>query len=242
MADLANDPRIDPRIKAVLSAIPPMQAAVDVESRDVLLARGSTPEAIAQRAMLTQIFEAADNEEIAPSKGLSVTEHTVTSQPDGNTINVRVIRPDGADGVPGVYYIHGGGMQIMSCYDGNYRAWGRIIAANGVAVAMVDFRNAIAPSSVEEVAPFPAGLDDCVSGLKWFVEQAPTFGVDPNRIIVAGESGGGNLTPAPRPQLNQGGDIGLIRGLFALCSFIPRRRPPPPHPPSTQKNAGPLPL
>ena len=67
---------------------------------------------------------------------------------------------------PRVYYIHGGGMQSMSCYDGNYRAWGRIIAAQGVAVAMVDFRNALTPSSVDEVAPFPAGLNDCVSGLQ----------------------------------------------------------------------------
>src|SRR3954463_12915237 len=165
MADIANDPRIDPRIKAVLGAFPPSEPSRDVESRDVLLSAAGTPEAIAQRAMLTQILDSADNEDTAPSKGLNVTEHTVVSQPDGNTINVRVIRPDGASGVPGVYYIHGGGMQIMSCYDGNYRAWGRIIAANGVAVAMVDFRNAIAPSSVEEVAPFPAGLNDCVSGL-----------------------------------------------------------------------------
>src|SRR3954467_5255184 len=172
MADIANDPRIDPRIKAVLSAIPSMEAVTDVESRDVLLARASTPEAIAQRAMLTQIFDAADNEDIAPSKGLSVTEHTVVSQPDGNTINVRVIRPDGASDAPGVYYIHGGGMQMMSCYDGNYRAWGRVIAANGVAVALGVFRNGLTPCWVEEVAPFPAGLNDCVSGLKWFVEQA----------------------------------------------------------------------
>ena len=236
MADLANDRRIDPRIKAVMGAIPAMEPVGDVESREVLLARASTPEAIAQRAMITQIFEAADNEDLAPSKGLSVTEHAVESQPDGNTINVRVIRPDKAAGVPGVYYIHGGGMQMMSCYDGNYRAWGRIIAAQGVAVAMVDFRNALSPSSVEEVAPFPAGLNDCVSGLKWFVEHAAEFGVDPNRIIVAGESGGGNLTLATGLKLNQDGDIGLIRGLYALCPYIAGRWPLPQHPSSTENN------
>src|SRR3954471_2402514 len=236
MADIANDRRIDPRIKAVLSAIPAMQAAADVESRDVLLARASTPEAIAQRAMLTQIFDAADNEDIAPSKGLSVTEHAVVSQPDGNTINVRVIRPDGADGVPGVYYIHGGGMQMMSCYDGNYRAWGRIIAAQGVAVVMVDFRNALTPSSVEEVAPFPAGLNDCVSGLRWLVEHADELHIDRDRIVVAGESGGGNLTLATGLKLLQDGDIGLIKGLYALCPYIAGRWPLPENPSSTENN------
>ena len=63
-------------------------------------------------------------------------------------------------------------MASMSCYDGMYRGWGKIIAANGVAVVMVDFRNSVAPSSVPEVAPFPAGLNDCVSGLKWVVANA----------------------------------------------------------------------
>ena len=236
MPDIANDPRIDPRIKTVLAAFPVMTPQPDATSREELLAAASTPEAVAQRQMMTQVLDGADSEEIAPSKGLSVTEHTVTSQPDGNTINVRVIRPDGADGVPGVYYIHGGGMQALSCFDGNYRAWGRIIANQGVAVAMVDFRNALSPSSVEEVAPLPAGLNDCVSGVKWFVEHAADFGVDPARIIVAGESGGGNLTLATGLKLKQDGDIGLIKGLYALCPYIAGRWPLPEHPSSTENN------
>ena len=51
------------------------------------------------------------------------------------------------DQPPCVYYIHGGGMMSMSCFFGMYRAWGRIIAAQGIAVAMVDFRNCLTPSS-----------------------------------------------------------------------------------------------
>ena len=66
--------------------------------------------------------------------------------------------------VPCVYYIHGGGMAQMSCYDPNYKAWGRIIAhGNGVAVTMVDFRNrSVVASSAPEVEPYPAGLNDCL--------------------------------------------------------------------------------
>jgi len=232
---LTEDPRIDPRIKNVMGVLD-MPSLADAASRDQLLAEANTEEAFAQREMVTAFFAMCDTEEVAPSKGLSVTEHSVVSQPDGNTINIRFIRPDGDDALPCVYYIHGGGMAALSCYDGNYRAWGRIIAAQGVAVAMVDFRNALSPSSVEEVAPFPAGLNDCVSGLKWFVEQAPTFGVDPNRIIVAGESGGGNLTLATGLKLNQDGDVGLIRGLYALCPYIAGRWPLPQHPSSTENN------
>ena len=48
----------------------------------------------------------------------------------------------------------------------------------------------------DEVAPFPAGLNDCVSGLRWVIDNAASLGIDPGRVIVAGESGGGNLTLA----------------------------------------------
>ncbi len=236
MIDVSNDPRIDPRIKTVLGALGTPGGGGDAESREQLLAEASTDEAIAERAMITTLLGAADNEDIAPSKGLNVTEHAVVSQPDGNTINVRLIRPDRPGLLPAVYYIHGGGMQTMSCYDGNYRAWGRIIAAQGVAVAMVDFRNALTPSSVEEVAPFPAGLNDCVSGLRWLVANASDLGIDPARVVIAGESGGGNLTLATGLKLKQDGDIGLVKGLYALCPYIAGRWPLPQHPSSTENN------
>jgi acetyl esterase/lipase len=236
MIDVSNDPRIDPRIKTVLAALGTPGGGGDAESREQLLAEASSDEAIAQRAMIATLLDAADNEDVAPSKGLNVTEHSFVSQPDGNTINLRLIRPDGQAVLPAVYYIHGGGMQTMSCYDGNYRAWGRIIAAQGVAVAMVDFRNALTPSSVEEVAPFPAGLNDCVSGLRWLIANASDLGVDPARVVIAGESGGGNLTLATGLKLKQDGDIGLIKGLYALCPYIAGRWPLPQHPSSTENN------
>ena len=236
MTDVSNDPRIDPRLKVMILGIPTPEAVVDAESRDQLLIEANTEAAIAQREMIAALLGAADNEEIAPSKGLNITEHSVVSQPDGNTINVRLIRPDGKGSLPAVYYIHGGGMQSMSCYDGNYRAWGRIIAAQGVAVAMVDFRNALTPSSVEEVAPFPAGLNDCVSGLRWLIAKASDLGIDPARVIVAGESGGGNLTLATGLKLKQDGDIGLIKGLYALCPYIAGSWPQPQYPSSTENN------
>ena len=236
MIDVSHDPRIDPRIKAVLSGLGTPGGGGDVENREQLLAEASTEAAIAQREMITALLGAADNEDIAPSKGLNITEHSVVSQPDGNTINVRLIRPDGKGSLPAVYYIHGGGMQSMSCYDGNYRAWGRIIAAQGVAVAMVDFRNALTPSSVEEVAPFPAGLNDCVSGLHWLIANASELGIDADRVVIAGESGGGNLTLATGLKLKQDGDIGLVKGLYALCPYIAGRWPLARHPSSTENN------
>jgi acetyl esterase/lipase len=233
---IAQDPRIDPRIKAFLGGVDLGTALPDAENRDQLLKEAETPEAIAGQEAFSALLELADTEEIAPSAGLAVTEHAVVSDPDGNTINIRFIRPDRSDVLPCVYYIHGGGMQVMSCYDGNYRAWGRILAARGLAVAMVDFRNALVPSSVAEVAPFPAGLNDCVSGLKWVAAHHRELAIDPARIVVAGESGGGNLTLATGMRLKRDGDLGIIAGLYALCPYIAGMWPLPENPSSIENN------
>ena len=42
--------------------------------------------------------------------------------------------------------------------------------------------------------PFPAGLEDCSSGIKWVHEKRDELGV--SKIVVSGESGGGNLSIA----------------------------------------------
>jgi acetyl esterase len=234
---ITEDPRIDPRIKTIFGNLPEGAGALgSAESRQELLAEANSDQARTMRTMMTTFMDMCDTEEIAPSVGLELTEHVVASEPDGNKINIRFIRPPGQDPLPAVYYIHGGGMVSMSCYDGNYRAWGKIIAAQGVAVAMVDFRNALSPSSVDEVAPYPAGLNDCVSGLKWFAANAAELGVDPARIVVAGESGGGNLTLATGLRLKQEGALGLIRGLYALCPYIAGSWPNPDSPSSVENN------
>ena len=232
---LAEDPRIDPRIKVIFGSVE-LPALPSVASREELLEQENSDAARAGAAQFKAFLEAMGPEEVAPSKGLSIRTERFTSSPDGNTVNIQFIRPDNDHVLPCVYYIHGGGMQFLSCYDGNYRAWGRMIAAQGVAVAMIDFRNALHPSSVPEVEPFPAGLNDCVSGLKWVCANAASLGIDAGRIIIAGESGGGNLTLATGMKLKQDGDIGLIKGLYALCPFIAGEWPLPQNPSSVEND------
>ena len=172
MSKLSDDPRIDPRIKAVMGMLPPPQPQPDVADRAEVLAEASTPEAVAMLAMMEAGLEMLDNEDVAPSAGLEISTLEFTSEPDGNTVKILFIRPESETPLPLVYYIHGGGMQTMSAFNGLYRSWGRIIAQQGVAVAMVDFRNCLTPSSAPEVEPFPAGLNDCVAGLKYMVGSA----------------------------------------------------------------------
>ena len=134
MTEIADDPRLDPRLKNMLSAFPGFEQPGGFLTRDELVAAMNTPEVLAMREMMSGFLDIVDNEEVAPSAGLSISTRTFTSSPDGNEIKLQFIRPEGDEVLPCVYYIHGGGMQTMSCFDGNYKAWGRIIAAKGVAV------------------------------------------------------------------------------------------------------------
>src|SRR5580693_9296341 len=97
--DIAADTRLDPRIRRLLEFIP-SEVPRDVASRDELLAEASTPEAAAMREGMQQFFELCDTEEVAPSAGLTTTTQEFTSQPDGNTIKLQVIRPETDEPLP----------------------------------------------------------------------------------------------------------------------------------------------
>jgi acetyl esterase/lipase len=222
--DIEHDPRLDPRVKRALRKVP-VRRLGDVDSRETLVAISNSESALAAAAKLEQAYSRFDTAEVAPFEGLRIETRELTSAPDGNTIKVQFIRPDTDEVLPGVVYLHGGGMQTGSCFDALYRMWGRVLAHQGLAVVMVDFRNCLVPSSAPEIAPFPAGLNDCVSGVRWTAGNAAELGIDPGRIIVAGESGGGNLTLATGMKLLRDGDMHLVRGLYALCPYIAGRWP-----------------
>ncbi|WP_411818626.1 alpha/beta hydrolase [Hyphococcus sp. DH-69] len=230
------DPRIDPRIKSALGERLRATPGTDVLSREDLLAEQES-EAAAERAEALKASRAQMNtEEVAPSAGLSQRVLTFKSDPDGNSVKISFIRPDNADRLACVYYIHGGGMMTGSCFDGNYQAWARIIAAQGVAVAMVDFRNSLRASSSPEVAPFPAGLNDCVSGLKWLCANAAQLNIDEDAVVIAGDSGGANLALATGLSLKREKKLDLIKGLYAMCPYIAGKYPDPKYPSTIENN------
>jgi acetyl esterase/lipase len=235
---IKNDPRIDKRIRAVFGEVDfNSVTTTNATTREEILAEQETEEAIQGKAVMEMINNSPHYKEVVTDEGLATHTKEFTSSPDGNNIKIQYIRPDTDEKLPCVYYIHGGGMMVSSCFDELYAAWGRCMARQGVAVAMVDFRNAMWASSAPEIAPFPAGLNDCVSGLKWIHANAEELNIDNDQIIIAGESGGGNLTIATGLKLKQDGDIGLIKGLYALCPYIAGHWPLPENP-SSEENEG----
>ena len=166
--------------------------------------------------------------------------------PDENAVRFVFHRPSAVSKsttLPCVVYLHGGGMVAQSCFYAHYRAWARLLARQGLAVLLVDFRNALipgivgSPDSSGQVAPYPAGLNDCVSSVRWLHANAARLIVDPARIVVAGESGGGNLAIATALRLKRDGEGALLSGVYAMCPYLLGSWPDAKYP-STAENQG----
>jgi acetyl esterase len=96
-----------------------------------------------------------------------------------------------------VVYFHGGGWCIGSI-DIMDNVAREIAHATGAVVVSVGYR--LAPEH-----PFPAGLDDCEAVTRWAVANAARFGVHPAKVVVSGESAGGNLATAVTLRLRDAG-------------------------------------
>lgn len=140
-----------------------------------------TPGGLAQaRATTETMFRrwASDEDpETATAPGMS-----------GIMVPLRIYRPKGDGRRPGVFFIHGGGFVLGSAAMRDGLNWELAAEIDSVVVA-VDYR--LAPETV-----FPGPLEDCYAGLRWMFIQAEALGIDPSRIVILGESGGGGLGAA----------------------------------------------
>lgn len=105
--------------------------------------------------------------------------------PGGAQLPVRVYTPKAEGKLPVVVYYHGGGFVIATndVYDATPRA-----LANGAQAIVVAVEYRKGPEH-----KFPTAHDDAFAAYRWVTKNAASFGGDPQRVAVAGESAGGNL-------------------------------------------------
>lgn len=145
----------------------------------------STPESAAElRGTLDGILPEAPLPE-----GVTTEDRTVPGPAGAPEIMVRLYRPASLpDSAPALYWIHGGGM-VLGSVAMNDPYCAEIAAELNVLVASVEYR--LAPEH-----PFPAPIEDCYAGLRWFASAADELGVDRSRIAIGGGSAGGGLAAA----------------------------------------------
>jgi acetyl esterase len=121
----------------------------------------------------------------AEVESVGAVEDRAIPGPDGE-VPVRIYWPATDGPHPGIVYFHGGGFVIcdLDSHDGACR---RLVNAIDAVVVSVDYR--LAPEH-----RWPAAAHDAVAATQWVADHAAELGVDPDRLAVAGDSAGGNLT------------------------------------------------
>ena len=151
-------------------------------------------------------------------EGAATTTTTITSD-DGNDITLYISRPrKSGSGLPGVVHLHGGGMAICTAADRLYMHIREYLAATGLVVVGVEFRNSAGKLGAH---PYPAGLNDCAAATRWVAANRNSLGI--THLIVSGESGGGNLTLTVGHKAKRDGWLDEIAGLYAMCPYISNR-------------------
>ncbi|TDU31822.1 acetyl esterase [Panacagrimonas perspica] len=100
-------------------------------------------------------------------------------------VKVRIYTPQGEGPFPVLVFFHGGGF-VIGDLDSHDNVCRELASGAGVIVVSVDYR--LAPEH-----RFPAGIDDAVAMTRWACASAATFGGDPARVAVGGDSAGGNF-------------------------------------------------
>lgn len=121
-------------------------------------------------------------------KEIKVTRKNITSY-DGGSFEILIYEPHSVKEIsPCLIYYHGGGF-IFGAGEYNYRIAREYCIRLGVKMIFVNYR--LAPKH-----PHPTPVEDCYSALRFAFENADEYGFDRQKIGVAGESAGGNLSGA----------------------------------------------
>jgi acetyl esterase len=159
------DPQIATLLEALDGGFPPVHTMTGAQARATIRSRFAPP---------------ADAEPVA-----DVRDETIAGP--GGGIPVRIYQPHSGDdgGLLILVYAHGGGFVFcdLDSHDGLCRN-----IANRIPAVVISVAYRLAPEN-----PWPDAAEDFYTAARWAAENADAVGGDARRVVVGGDSAGGNL-------------------------------------------------
>src|SRR5919197_2465407 len=145
-----------------------------------------------------------DDLQAAPIEKLPVEDRWITVPAEVGDVRVRIVRPSGAAGtLPAILYMHGGGWVL-----GNAATHDRLVrelaVGTGAAVVFVEYDRS-------PEARYPVAIEQGYATAQWIVREGAAHGLDGDRMAVAGDSVGGNMTAALTLMAKERGDVRFVQ-------------------------------
>ena len=157
---------------------------------------------------------------------IDVKQDIVYAKPGVKTLKYDVFSPKGAKNLPIVVIIHGGGWVTND--ENIMRALARELTRGGkFVVASIDYRWAGKADGDATSNTMANLIEDVFGATAHIMEHAKSYGGDPTRIVLTGDSAGGHLSAAGSLMVNLIGDRGFGKqpGVFEFKpSYLPRGR------------------
>ncbi|MYX28837.1 alpha/beta hydrolase fold domain-containing protein [Streptomyces sp. SID8381] len=146
-----------------------------------------------------------DDVQAEPVLKVAVAEDKwITVPAEVGDVRVRILKPNGVGGsLPVILYIHGGGWIL-----GNSGTHDRLIRelADGARAALVFVEYDRSPE-----ARYPVAIEQAYAAARWVTQHGWAEGLDADRMAVAGDSVGGNMTAAVAILAKQRGDVRFVQ-------------------------------
>jgi len=167
----ATDSRIDPQVRAFLAE----------------LNKDNSPFWELPQPKPQEILTELQNKTPVDMSGVTTIQKMITQ--DGRTVKLYIMTPQQAAAKPGVLFFIHGGVWIVGNFQNHQRLLRDLVVGSGQVGVFVEY------TALPE-AKYPTQLEECYAALKWVSTHAAEFGADGNRIAIAGNSVGGNMTAA----------------------------------------------
>ena len=119
-------------------------------------------------------------------------------------VRTRIYYPADHRPLPTFVYVHGGGWTLFSI-DTHDRLMREYAARSGMAVVGIDYSRA-------PEARFPQPLEETIDIVRWLGANGAALGLDAGKLVIGGDSAGGNISVATALVLRDAGES-LLRGM-----------------------------
>lgn len=132
-------------------------------------------------------------------------------------VRIRIYYPDAERPKPVFVYLHGGGWTLFSI-DTHDRLMREYAARANVAVVGVDYTRA-------PEGRFPRPVEETIDVVRWLASEGASLGLNASRLVIGGDSAGGNISAAAALVFRDAGEAPLAGmvlnyGCFEINNFL----------------------